>query len=67
MSGATTIEDATVSGGGSILIDARQTLTLNSDTLAGLTLSGGTIVDASTVTVSGATTIEDATVSGGWI
>ena len=46
--------------GGLVAIDSGETLTLDSDTLSGLTLSGGTIVDASTVTVSGATTIEDA-------
>ncbi len=55
------IENATVTG--DITVDSGKTLTLNTVTLDGVTLSGGTD-DTTAVTVSADSTIESATVAG---
>jgi hypothetical protein len=53
-------------GTGTLTIDSGVVLTLDADTLTGLTLTGGTVdLDAATTTVSGLTTIGDATVQDG--
>ncbi len=65
VAGATTLADLTVSGG-TITVDSGETLTLSTDTLDGVTLSGGTD-DVSSLTIGTSGEIENATVSGGTI
>jgi fibronectin-binding autotransporter adhesin len=61
VSADSTIENATVAG--DITVDSGKTLTLDTVTLDGVTLSGGTD-DATAVTVSANSTIKNATVTG---
>jgi hypothetical protein len=61
VSASSEIENATVTG--DITVDSGKTLTLNTITFDGVTLSGGTD-DATAVTVSADSTIESATVAG---
>ena len=61
VSASSEIENATVTG--DITVDSGKTLTLNTVTLDGVTLSGGTD-DATSVTVSADSTIESAAVAG---
>jgi hypothetical protein len=65
VSGATTIENATLQTG-TFDVASGVTLTLDDDSLSGLTISGGIVaLDSATSTVSGATTIENATLQNG--
>ena len=65
VSGATTIENATLQTG-TLDVSNGVTLTLDDDSLTGITISGGTVaLDSATSTVSGATTIENGTLQDG--
>src|SRR5262249_59433256 len=62
------IENATVNGGGLVSVAGGQTLTLSTDTLDTVTLTGaGLFANANTLTIDHTVTLSGATISGGTI